>query len=213
MRLHDLHVPSSFWVPLFCVVALGLAPGCICSQSNAVTLTPDLVVAGSPELLHVQAAPDSKLEGDWLGHKVQFFPAHDGRDWFALTGVDVEAPTGPSVLRVVVRSDKGALELSRTIEIHPAHYRTTSSGFKPRASSRQKFLQRAFQCRCGRGAFALPSTLSLLTASARAAPSTANWPAFTKGWIFARQQELRYARETAEWLCWHGRSTMKATAW
>jgi hypothetical protein len=132
MRLHDLHVPSSFWVPLFCVVALGLAPGCICSQSNAVTLTPDLVVAGSPELLHVQAAPDSKLEGDWLGHKVQFFPAHDGRDWFALTGVDVEAPTGPSVLRVVVRSDKGALELSRTIEIHPAHYRTGSLTVPPK---------------------------------------------------------------------------------
>ena len=119
-------------MPLFFVVALGVAPGCICSQSNAVTLTPDVVVAGSPELLHLQATPDAKVEGDWLGRKVQFFPAHNGRDWFALAGVDVEAPTGPSVLHVVERSDKGTLEFSRTIEIHPAHYRTGSLTVPPK---------------------------------------------------------------------------------
>jgi murein DD-endopeptidase MepM/ murein hydrolase activator NlpD len=91
-----------------------------------------MVVAGSPELIHVQATDDEKLDADWLGRKVQFFPTHNGRDWFALAGVDVEAPTGPSVLRVVVRSDKGTLEFSRTIEIHPAHYRTGSLTVSPK---------------------------------------------------------------------------------
>ena len=132
MRTPDLQAPSRLLAPLLCLLALWLWPGRASAQANAVTLTPGMVVAGSPELIHVQATDDEKLDADWLGRKVQFFPTHNGRDWFALAGVDVEAPTGPSVLRVVVRSDKGTLEFSRTIEIHPAHYRTGSLTVSPK---------------------------------------------------------------------------------
>jgi murein DD-endopeptidase MepM/ murein hydrolase activator NlpD len=132
MRSPDLQAPSRLLAPLLCLLALWLSPGRASAQANAVTLTPDMVVAGSPELIHVQATADAKLDADWLGRKVQFFPTHNGRDWFALAAVDVEAPTGPSVLRVVARSDKGTLEFSRTIEIHPAHYRTGSLTVSPK---------------------------------------------------------------------------------
>jgi murein DD-endopeptidase MepM/ murein hydrolase activator NlpD len=72
------------------------------------------------------------VEAEWLGRKIQFFPACNGRDWFALAGVDVEAPTGPSVLHVIVHSDKGALEFSSTIQIHPSHYRTGTLTVAPK---------------------------------------------------------------------------------
>jgi murein DD-endopeptidase MepM/ murein hydrolase activator NlpD len=95
-------------------------------------LTPSLVEAGSPELLHVESRRDAKPDADWLGRNVLFFSAHGGHDWFALAGVDVEAPTGPSVLRVVIGSGKDSIDLSRTVEIHPAHYRTGTLTVAPK---------------------------------------------------------------------------------
>jgi hypothetical protein len=109
-----------------------LVAGRACSQSNAVTLTPDVVEAGSPELLHFESSRDAVPDADWLGRKVQFFPAHGSRDWFALAGVDVEAQTGSSVLRVVIGSGKDSIDLSRTVEIHPAHYRTGTLTVPPK---------------------------------------------------------------------------------
>jgi murein DD-endopeptidase MepM/ murein hydrolase activator NlpD len=109
-----------------------LVAGRAYSQSNAVTLTPALVEAGSPELLHLESRRDAVPEGEWLGRKVQFFRAHSGRDWFALAGVDVEAPIGASVLRVVIGSGKDSIDLSRTVEIHPAHYRTGTLTVPPK---------------------------------------------------------------------------------
>jgi murein DD-endopeptidase MepM/ murein hydrolase activator NlpD len=42
-----------------------------------------------------------------------------------LAGVDVEASVGPSILTISERPANGnAIDLSRTVEIHPAHYRT-----------------------------------------------------------------------------------------
>jgi hypothetical protein len=102
------------------------------SQSNAVSLTPNVVEAGSPELIHLESSGDARPDADWLGRKVQFFPAHSGSDWFALAGVDVEAPTGSSVLRVVIGSGTDGIDLSRTIEIHPAHYRTGTLTVPPK---------------------------------------------------------------------------------
>src|SRR5208283_1397871 len=94
------------------------------AQTNAVTLTPELVESGSPVLIHVDAGPGASFDGEWLGRKVLFFPARDGHGWFALAGVDVEAPAGPSTLKIVVHIGNGEQDLSRTVEIHPAHYRT-----------------------------------------------------------------------------------------
>jgi murein DD-endopeptidase MepM/ murein hydrolase activator NlpD len=95
-------------------------------------LTPEMVEAGSPELIHLESSRDARPDADWLGRKVQFFPARGGHDWFAFAGVDVEAPTGPSVLRIVIGSGPDSIDLSRTVEIHPAHYRTGTLTVPPK---------------------------------------------------------------------------------
>ncbi len=114
------------------LLALSLAPSQAHAQSAALTLTPALVESGSPELIRVDAPATANLEGEWLGRKLEFFRGRDGQAWFALAGVDVEAPAGPSMLRIVVHTGSDALDLSRTIEIHPAHYRTSSLSVAPK---------------------------------------------------------------------------------
>lgn len=100
--------------------------------ASYVTLTPTLVEAGSPVLMRVQAAPGAVLEGEWLGRRLEFFPARRGSVWFALAGVDVEAPAGPSTLKIVVKDRKGVIrDLSLAVEIHAAHYRTESLTVAP----------------------------------------------------------------------------------
>ncbi len=132
MRSLLLHAPGRWLAPFCCVLVLELAPACACSQSPAVSLTPAVVVAGSPELIRVQAADAAGVDGDWLGRKLQFFRGRDGRRWFALAGVDVEGAVGPSNLRISVKLAGGARDLSRTVEIHPAHYRTGSLTVAPK---------------------------------------------------------------------------------
>jgi murein DD-endopeptidase MepM/ murein hydrolase activator NlpD len=103
------------------------------AQVAAVTLTPAVVVAGSPELIRVQAADAAGVDGEWLGRKLQFFRGRDGRTWYALAGADVETSAGPSTLRISARlAEGGARDLTRTIEIHPAHYRTGSLTVSPK---------------------------------------------------------------------------------
>jgi murein DD-endopeptidase MepM/ murein hydrolase activator NlpD len=92
-----------------------------------------VVVAGSPELIRVQAADAAGVDGEWLGRKLQFFRGRDGRTWYALAGADVETSAGPSTLRISARlAEGGARDLTRTIEIHPAHYRTGSLTVSPK---------------------------------------------------------------------------------
>ena len=106
--------------------AFGLAAARLPAQDDLVTLTPAVVEAGSPELIHVEAPATATLEGNWLGRKLEFFRARSGQGWFALAGVDVEAPEGASTLRITVRPGGSGttLDLSRNVEIHAAHYRT-----------------------------------------------------------------------------------------
>jgi hypothetical protein len=102
-------------------------------HSQSVTLTPAIVESGSPELIRVHAAhPLTKIEGEWLGHKVLFFNGPGGNSWFALAGVDVEAPAGPSSLKITACSQEKPRDLSMTVEIHPAHYRTTTITVEPK---------------------------------------------------------------------------------
>ena len=93
---------------------------------KTITVTPEIVESGSPELIRVEAAEASSVEGEWLGHPVLFFSSADHRAWYALAGVDVETPPGPTTLNVTVHLKDGAHELTAPIQVKPAHYRTES---------------------------------------------------------------------------------------
>jgi hypothetical protein len=117
-----------FFVPV-CLAAFMVAAAS--AQAPTVTLAPAVVLAGSPELIRVEAADAVAIDGEWLGRKFDFFRGRDGRAWFALAGIDVEAPTGPSTLKISVRESSGVRYLSEAVQIHPAHYRTNSLTVAP----------------------------------------------------------------------------------
>lgn len=98
--------------------------------TSRVSFTPPVVEAGSPELIVVEAPDATGIQGEWLGHKLEFFKR--GQNWIALAGVDVEAQPGTSNVHITAESDKGPLDLSQTIEIHPAHYKTGKLTVPPR---------------------------------------------------------------------------------
>ena len=110
------------------------------AQTPAVSLVPAEVEAGSPELIRVAAPAGARLEGDWLGEKLAFFRGRDGQAWYALAGVDVEAPVGPSSLRIKATlngksggaATPNVIDLSQSIEIHEAHYRTGALTVAPK---------------------------------------------------------------------------------
>jgi hypothetical protein len=104
--------------------ALALIPAALAAQSPApsVTVTPALVAAGSPELIRVTAPDATSVDGEWITRKIQFF--QHGTEWFALAGVDVEAPIGQSRLHITAHVNGHAVDLTQAIEIHAAHYRT-----------------------------------------------------------------------------------------
>jgi len=105
------------------------------STSSEVTLTPAIVVAGSPELIRVTVPNAIEVKGEWLGHKIEFFRAKDAHEWIALAGTDVEATVGASTLRVIVKLNGTGGEtrdLSQTVEIHAAHYRTEKLSVEPK---------------------------------------------------------------------------------
>lgn len=105
----------------------------ITAQAESVTLTPDVVYAGAPELIRVHAPTAQSVTGEWLGHKIEFF--QKGSNWYALAGVDVEAPVGPSALHVAVQTASGPLDLSRNVAIEEPHYRTGTLSVAPRFTS------------------------------------------------------------------------------
>ena len=128
---------------LITMVTLGvgaLAAGALCAaaagaqtKASGVTLTPAVVVAGSPELIRVETKGAAEVDGEWLGRKIEFFRAKDGRAWLALAGVDVEAPVGSSILHITVKSASGETrDLSEPVEIHAAHYRTETLNVGPK---------------------------------------------------------------------------------
>jgi biotin carboxyl carrier protein len=131
MRISRLQSSIRNWLAV--AYLLALASTAARAQSSAVTLTPAIVVAGSPELVRVEAADATSIDGEWFGRKLEFFRRRDGRAWFALAGVDVEAPVGTSTLKISAHLKQGGeRDLSRAVEIHPAHYRTGSLTVAPR---------------------------------------------------------------------------------
>ena len=119
-----------FWEMIAAVVltaSVSFAHGSV----PAVSLTPAAVVAGSPELIRVEEPATAKLDGEWLGQKLEFFRGEHG--WYALAGVDVEAKPGSSTLAIHARLPDGSgVDLSRTVTILPAHYRTAELSVAPR---------------------------------------------------------------------------------
>ncbi len=104
------------------------------AQSYGISVTPALVEVGAPELirLHIEQAnaSDEPPQGEWLGRKILFF--RDRGAWIALAGVDVEAPIGPSTLRVTTLEHGRKIEVKEQIIIHAAHYRTGTLSVSPK---------------------------------------------------------------------------------
>ena len=112
-----------FWaIPLLVLFAAAMSAQSRQKGGAVVTITPTLVEAGSPELISVSAPDATSVDGEWLGHKLEFF--RRDRKWIALAGIDVEAKPEMSNLHVTAQTTTGALDLSRPVQIHPAHYRT-----------------------------------------------------------------------------------------
>jgi Peptidase family M23 len=117
---------------LLAVSAVSFFSAHLHAQSPSVTLMPAVVEAGSPELIRVLAPSSAKVAGEWQGHILQFSLGPNQLAWYALAGVDVEAPSGPSTLKISIRFHNNLHELISTITIHPAHYRTTSITVAPK---------------------------------------------------------------------------------
>ncbi len=99
---------------------------------KTVTLMPERVESGSPELITVRAPQATAVDGQWLGHAVQFLLAPDHRTWFALAGVDVETPAGPAPLKVSIHLEGSSHDVTEPVQILPAHYRTGSLSVAPK---------------------------------------------------------------------------------
>jgi Peptidase family M23 len=98
--------------------------------SPRVAITPSVVAAGSPELILVTAPGAASVDGEWFTRRIQFF--QHGTEWFALAGVDVEAPLGPSTLRITAHVNGRPVDLTQSVEIHAAHYRTGTLTVSPK---------------------------------------------------------------------------------
>jgi murein DD-endopeptidase MepM/ murein hydrolase activator NlpD len=102
------------------------------NQNIAVTLTPSVVEAGTPELIRVSASNAQEVSGEWLGRQVLFFQGREGQSWYALAGSDVEDPVGPSTLKIEAKQGGSLSHLELPIEVHPGHYRTEAISVAPR---------------------------------------------------------------------------------
>jgi hypothetical protein len=109
---------------------LGWGSAFAAAQNISVTLTPAVVVAGSPELIRVHGPGAQAVTGEWLGQKIEFFLKNG--EWIALAGVDVEAPVGSSTLHITAKTAGGLLDLSRSEVIEPAHYHTGTLTVAPK---------------------------------------------------------------------------------
>jgi murein DD-endopeptidase MepM/ murein hydrolase activator NlpD len=132
MRFLTLRVRGCWIVPLLSVLVLAFAPARAGSQSPAVSLNPAVVEVGSPELIRVETSGVTRIEGEWLGRKLEFFRGRGRGEWFALAGVDVDAPAGLSTLKITVEEDTVGNLVQMQIPIHPAHYRTGSLTVAPK---------------------------------------------------------------------------------
>jgi len=118
---------------VYCAGLLAVTSGVGLARAQEVMLTPAVVVAGSPELIRVDAPGATGLDGEWMGKQLVFFRGKGGRAWYALAGVDVGSSTGPSTLEIRAQMAGGKTEnLNEAVEILPAHYRTSTLSVAPK---------------------------------------------------------------------------------
>ena len=135
VRARILAVSVSILVAAVCFPSPGRAQANQSNETNrpeAVSLTPAVAVAGSPELIRIAAPGAQDVTGEWLGRKLSFFKGSKGGNWYALAGLDVEAPVGGSTLKVEVKSGEGIRHVDVPIEIHPGQYRTEAISVAPK---------------------------------------------------------------------------------
>jgi murein DD-endopeptidase MepM/ murein hydrolase activator NlpD len=133
MQIPGLRAPRLLSTVFLFLLAAATIAAVARAQAGAVTLTPALIEAGSPELIRVDAAAAAVLDGEWMGRKLEFFRGRGNHAWFALAGVDVEASVGISTLRIWARMVDGEVrDLTRTVEIHAAHYLTGRLSVPPK---------------------------------------------------------------------------------
>jgi len=125
-------MPASRILRLTCTLVLSATPSFAqhSAVKSVVSLTPAIVQSGSPELIVISTLNAKSVSGSWLGHKLEFFP--QGQKWIALAGVDVETSPGTTIAKISAETSEGELDLSQTIEIHPAHYRTGALTVSPK---------------------------------------------------------------------------------
>lgn len=117
-----------YCLPLLTIVLLCLSlQGLTQSDGTvkSVTLTPTQLSSGSPCVLTVDfQTPPATLQGDWFGHKVNFFPSSDKTIWYALAGADVETTPGNYTLTLhVTMPDGKSIITTREIPIGPSSYK------------------------------------------------------------------------------------------
>ena len=163
---------------IFALLFALLAPIAARSQTQTLTWTPAIVQSGSPELFRVATPAGAKVEGEWQGHPLQFFPGQffpgktgqAGKAWYALAGVDVETAPGPAPIHIVIRLNHTTREIRTTITIQPARYRTTTITVPPKfvepGPEEQKIIEAASKAK--EKAFASSADHPLWTGSFRA---------------------------------------------
>jgi murein DD-endopeptidase MepM/ murein hydrolase activator NlpD len=102
--------------------------------AQTLTLTPAVLSPGSPVLISVEVGDVTSIDGKLLDQPLHFFrPSEKSNKWIALAGIDVEAPVAPTMLTVTFHlSDGTTRDLNRTINLTPAHYRTTTLSVAPK---------------------------------------------------------------------------------
>ena len=131
MQLFSSRVDGRFFACLVLLVFAGFDGAVARAEDAGVSLTPAVIEVGSPELIRVNAPASAKVDGEWFGRKLEFFWGRGAAAWFALAGVDVEAPAGPSTLKIHETSAGVVRDRSITVEVGPAHYKTGSLSVAP----------------------------------------------------------------------------------
>ena len=106
---------------LFCTI-----PSVAATKSLEVSWLPRTIAAGSPCLFRVEGPSSlSGLRGEWLGHKITFFPAGEHRVWYGLAGVDVEAKPGNYKLSLEgTLADGGVVRVTQDVLVEAGKYKT-----------------------------------------------------------------------------------------
>ena len=212
--------------------ALLIAAACgavsVHAQPDAVLLTPAVVQAGSPELIHVDAPASATVGGEWMGHTLEFFQTGDARGWFALVGVDVETKSGPSPLRITEKLENSdTRDLSRTVNVLAAHYRTETitvapqfveppasaiAEIKTEVALKEKVFTASAPVPLWSGDFRVPVSAAPTDSFGTRRTYNGTLAGIHKGMDFRAHMGTPIHASNAAWWCWRASSTSRETA-